>query len=161
MFAELEAADIKVKDPYADSKKEYIDSIKTQVIATIWVAVILLLVSLVEMYLMLRASFLSRIKEVGVLRAIGLKKKDVYKMFLGEIIALFTLTAIQGMAAMAYILHELTKIPYIGDTLMMNPVIFGICFVLILGFDILAGLIPVFKTMRKTPAEILARNDVN
>ncbi len=161
MFAELEAADIKVKDPYADSKKEYIDSIKTQVIATIWVAVILLLVSLVEMYLMLRASFLSRIKEVGVLRAIGLKKKDVYKMFLGEIIALFTLTAIPGMAAMAYILHELTKIPYIGETLMMNPVIFGICFVLILGFDILAGLIPVFKTMRKTPAEILARNDVN
>ena len=161
MFAELETADIKVKDPYADSKKEYIDSIKTQVIATIWVAVILLLVSLVEMYLMLRASFLSRIKEVGVLRAIGLKKKDVYKMFLGEIIALFTLTAIPGMAAMAYILHELTKIPYIGDTLMMNPVIFGICFVLILGFDILAGLIPVFKTMRKTPAEILARNDVN
>lgn len=160
-FTELSEAGIKVKDPYADAKKEYIDSIKTQVIATIWVAVILLLVSLIEMYLMLRASFLSRIKEVGVLRAIGLKKKDVYKMFLGEIIALFTLTAVPGMAAMAYILHELTKIPYIGNTLMMNPVIFTICFVLILGFDILAGLIPVFKTMRKTPAEILARNDVN
>ena len=160
-FAELTAADVKVRDPYADDKKEYIDSIKKQVIATIWVAAILLLVSLIEMYLMLRASFLSRIKEVGVLRAIGLKKKDVYKMFLGEIIALFTLTAIPGMAVMAYILHELTKIPYIGDTLMMNPVVFGICFVLILGFDILAGLIPVFRTMRKTPAEILARNDVN
>ena len=110
---------------------------------------------------MLRASFLSRIKEVGVLRAIGLKKKDVYKMFLGEIIALFTLTAIPGMAIMAYILNELTKMPFIGDTLMMNPLIFGICFVLILVFDILAGLIPVFRTMRKTPAEILARNDVN
>ena len=160
-FAALQEADVKVRDPYADDKKEYVDSIKTQVMATVWVAVILLLVSLIEMYLMLRASFLSRIKEVGVLRAIGLKKKDIYKMFLGEIIALFTLTAVPGMAAMAYILHELTKIPFIGDTLMMNPMIFGICFVLILGFDILAGLIPVFRTMRKTPAEILARNDVN
>lgn len=160
-LAELSAADVKVRDPYADSKKEYIDSIKKQVLATIWVAAILLLVSLIEMYLMLRASFLSRIKEVGVLRAIGLKKKDVYKMFLGEIIALFTLTAIPGMAAMAYILHELIKIPYIGNTLMMNPTVFGICFVLLLGFDIVAGLIPVFRTMRKTPAEILARNDVN
>ncbi len=160
-FGTLCEAGVKVKDPYADSRKEYIDSVKTQVIATIWVAVILLVVSLIEMYLMLRASFLSRIKEVGVLRAIGLKKKDVYKMFLGEIIALFTLTAVPGMIAMAYILHELTKIPYIGDTLMMNPVIFCSCFILILGFDILAGLIPVFRTMRKTPAEILARNDVN
>ncbi len=160
-FATLSEAGVKVKDPYADSKKEYSDSIKKQVIATIWVAAILLLVSLIEMYLMLRASFLSRIKEVGVLRAIGLKKKDVYKMFLGEIIALFTLTAVPGMVMMSYILHELTKIPFIGDTLMMNPVIFGICFVLILAFDILAGLVPVFRTMRKTPAEILARNDVN
>ena len=161
MFASLTEAGIKVKDPYADAKDAYIKSIKNQVIATIWVAAILLLVSLVEMYLMLRASFLSRIKEVGVLRAIGLKKRDVYKMFLGEIIALFTLTAVPGMAAMAYILYELTKIPYIGNTLMMNPLIFGICFLLILGFDIIAGLIPVYRTMRKTPAEILARNDVN
>lgn len=160
-FTELTDSGVKVRDTYADAKKEYVDSIKNQVIATIWVAAILLLVSLIEMYLMLRASFLSRIKEVGVLRAIGLKKKDVYKMFLGEILALFTLTAVPGMAIMAYVVYELTKMPYIGDTLMINPVIFSICFVLLLGFDILAGLIPVFKTMRKTPAEILTRNDVN
>lgn len=160
-FVELTDNNVKVKDPYVDARKEYINSIKRQVVSTIWVAAILLLVSLIEMYLMLRASFLSRIKEVGVLRAIGLKKKDVYKMFLGEIIALFTLTAVPGMIMMSYILHELTKMPFIGDTLMMNPVVFGISFVLILGFDMIAGLIPVFKTMRKTPAEILARNDVN
>ena len=38
-------------------------------------------ISLIEIFLMLRSSFLSRIKEIGVLRAIGVKKSDMrYKM---------------------------------------------------------------------------------
>ena len=98
---------------------------------------------------------------MGVLRAIGLKKKYIYKMFLGEIIALTTLTALPGMAVMAYIINGLIKVPYIGDSFMMNPVIFAVAFGTVFVFNILAGLMPVFNTMRKTPAEILARNDVN
>lgn len=158
---QLEDEEVKVTDTYAHAREEYVKSIKTQVFATIWVAIIMLVISLVEMYLMLRSSFLSRIKEVGVLRAIGLKKKDIYKMFLGEIIALTTLTALPGMAVMAYIINGLIKVPYIGDALMMNPLIFAIAFGTVFIFNILAGLMPVFNTMRKTPAEILARNDVN
>lgn len=160
-FAELTAADVKVTDNYAHDKDEYVKSIKKQVLATIWVAVILLLISLIEIYLMLRSSFLSRIKEVGVLRAIGLKKGDIYKMFLGEIIALTTLTALPGMGVMAYIISGLIKVPYIGDSYLMNPLIFAVALGTVFLFNILAGLLPVWNTMRKTPAEILARNDVN
>lgn len=160
-FTELSTQEVKVTDNYAKDKKEYIKSIKNQVLATIWVAIIMLLISLVEMYLMLRSSFLSRIKEVGVLRAIGLKKKDIYKMFLGEILALTLITALPGMGVMAYILTELTKVPYIGTSLLINPTIFVAAFGIVLLFNLLAGLLPVFHTMRKTPAEILARNDVN
>lgn len=148
-------------DNYAFDRDEYVKSIKKQILATIWVAIIMLAISLVEMYLMLRSSFLSRIKEVGVLRAIGLKKKDIYKMFLGEIIALTSLTALPGMAVMAYIINGLIKVPYIGDSFLMNPVIFAAAFGTVFLFNILSGLLPVFNTMRKTPAEILARNDVN
>jgi len=39
-------------------------------------------------------------------------------------------------------------------------VIAGITFAIILLFNLLAGLIPVFMTMRKTPAQILARTDI-
>ena len=44
---------------------------------------------------------------------------------------------------------------------MMNGAIFAGSFVLVFAFNMLAGLLPVFNTMRKTPAEILSRNDVN
>ena len=100
---------------------------------------------------MLRASFLSRVKEVGVLRAIGLKKKDIYKMFAGEAIVLTAITAIPSMAVMAYIIHGMCQVSYISAQFMMNPLIFFISLAIVF----------VFNTLRKTPAAILARNDVN
>ena len=53
----------------------YINAHKNQLMSALIVAAIIVLISLIEMFLMLRSSFLSRIKEVGTLRAIGLKKK--------------------------------------------------------------------------------------
>ena len=79
-FAALKEKNIKVTDNYQQDRDEYMKGIRKQIRATIMVAAIMLLISLIEIYLMLRSSFLSRIKEVGVLRAIGLKKKDIYKM---------------------------------------------------------------------------------
>lgn len=160
-FDRLSAEEVKVTDNYARDREDYIDGMMKQIMATILVSCVLLLISLIEMYLMLRSSFLSRIKEVGVLRAIGLKKKDIYKMFTGEIIAMTTLTTIPGMLLMGYILNGITKVPYLGEQYMMNPFVFFISFAIVFAFNLLAGLLPVFNTMRKTPAEILARNDVN
>lgn len=161
ILEQLQSQNVKVEDCYQTARENYIDSMKKQIIATILVSGIILLISLIEIYLMLRSSFLSRIKEVGVLRAIGLKKKDIYKMFAGEIVAMTTLTTLPGMAVMAYILNAVSKAPIIGEQYMMNAAVFLISFGVVFGFNLMAGLLPVFGTMRKTPAEILARNDVN
>lgn len=161
LLSSLSRQNVKVTDCYQEERDSYIEGIMKQIIATILVSGVILLISLIEMYLMLRSSFLSRIKEVGVLRAIGLKKKDIYKMFVGEIIAMTTLTTLPGMALMAYILNGVSKVPVIGDQYLMSPAVFAVSFAIVFGFNLIAGLLPVFNTMRKTPAEILARNDVN
>ena len=160
-YEALAAKNVKVTDNYAASREAYVASIRKQVMATILVSGIILLISLIEMYLILRSSFLSRVKEVGVLRAIGLKKRDIYKMFMGEIIALTTLTTLPGMAVMAYILNAISKIPIVGGQYLMNPAVFLISLGLVFAFNLLAGLLPVASTIRRTPAEILSRNDVN
>ena len=119
------------------------------------------LISLVEMFLMLRSSFLSRIKEVGTLRAIGLKKKDIYRMFTGEILVITFITAIPGIAIMYFALTQMVTITYYIEGLyIITPMIAVITFAIILVFNLIAGLIPVFSTMRKTPAQILARTDI-
>lgn len=160
-FSELKDEGVKVVDNYKVERKDYMEVVKDKMFSTLMVSAIILLISVIEIYLILRASFLSRIKEVGVLRAIGLKKKDVYKMFLGEIIAMTTITAIPSMAVLAYILENLEGLPFVGEFILMNTEVFVISFVIIVISNLIFGLLPVFNTMRKTPAAILARNDVN
>ena len=142
-------------------RNEYINAQKDQLISALIVAGIIMLISLIEMFLMLRSSFLSRIKEVGTLRAIGLKKSDIYKMFTGEILVITLITAIPGIALMYLALTKVVSITYYLDgAYMVTPEIAGITFAIILVFNLIAGLIPVFTTMRKTPAQILARTDI-
>ena len=142
-------------------KKAYIHERKDQLTSALAVAGIIFLISLIEMFLMLRSSFLSRIKEVGTLRAIGLKKKDIYRMFSGEILVITLITAIPGIAVMYYVLYNLVKITYYLEGMyMVNPMIAGISLAVLVVFNLFAGLIPVYVTMRKTPAQILARTDI-
>ena len=142
-------------------KKTYISQRKDQLTSAIVVAGIIMLISLIEMFLMLRSSFLSRIKEIGTLRAIGLKKKDIYRMFTGEILVITLITAIPGILIMYYLLTQITKITYYLEGMYkINPIVALISLAIVLFFNLIAGLIPVFVTMRKTPAQILARTDI-
>lgn len=142
-------------------RKAYVSSRKNQLTSSLLVAAIIILISLAEMFLMLRSSFLSRIKEVGTLRAIGLKKKDIYRMFTGEILVITFITAVPGIALMYFVLTQIVKTSYFIDGLyMVTPAAAAVTFCTILVFNLLAGLIPVFVTLRKTPAQILARTDI-
>lgn len=83
-----------IEQTYMQDRMKYIDNIKNSILSSLVLAGIILAISLVEIFLMMRSSFLSRVKEVGILRAIGVKKIDIYKMFLGEIIVLTVVTGI-------------------------------------------------------------------
>jgi putative ABC transport system permease protein len=122
---------------------------------------IIILISLVEIFLIIRASFLSRIKEIGTLRAIGVKKSDIYKIFMGEIIAITLTASLSGYIFMSYIVGRLANIKYLEDMFLMTPRVFATGLFVIFIFNIVIGLLPVFSTMRKTPAAILSRTDVN
>ena len=142
-------------------KNIYISAHKDQLTSAIVVAAVIMIISLIEMYLILRSSFLSRIKEVGTLRAIGLKKGDIYGMFTGEILVISLITAVPGIAIMYLAISGLVRTTYyLEGVYMLSPSIAAITLGIILVFNLLAGLIPVFTTMRKTPAQILARTDI-
>ena len=158
---ELQEKHVKVIDNYEKERTEYVKQMRESMISSIIAAMVILIISIIEIYLILRASFLSRIREVGVLRAIGLKKKDVYKMFLGEILAVTTMTTLPSLVVTAYILENIEGIPFLGENILMNPEVFIISTIILLLSNLIFGLLPVFNTMRKTPSAILARNDIN
>lgn len=159
-ISEFRDKGLNIEDSYSVSRKKYIDSNKDRVNTTMLVSLVILIISLIEVFLMIRASFLSRVKSVGIYRAIGVKKRDIYRMFYGEIIAITTISSVPGIIFAAYVLNILSKIKYIGEYFLINfnVVLISILFVYV--FNLVIGLIPVFNTIRRKPASILSRYDL-
>ncbi|MGN1357835.1 MAG: ATP-binding cassette domain-containing protein [Bacilli bacterium] len=152
---------VKVVDVYETDKDTYMKEIKDSVNASLIVASIMLGISLIEIILMVRSSFLSRIKEIGIYRAIGVKKSDIYKMFTSESIAITTLASVPGVLFMSYCLHVISGISFVANNYVMNIYVVILCIFIMYLFNIVIGLIPVFNTMRKTPARILSSHQVD
>ena len=155
------AKNLNIKDSYESSKEAYKKEMSSHTKNVIIASLITLIISLIEIFLMTRASFLSRIKEIGILRAVGVKRSDIYKMFIGEIIATTTLGCLPGIVLMYYILTKLQTIPYLKSMILASPLVLLIAIISVYIFNIIVGLIPVFNTVRKTPASILSRHDLD
>jgi len=158
---ELKAEGVNVKDTYEESSTEYRKQMWASILSTLVMAGVILLISFIEIFLIIRASFMSRVKEVGVYRAIGVKKADIYKMFGGEILAISTIASLPGFLLTSYVVYKLSGMVYFSDMFLVNPLILLICLVVIFGLNLVFGLMPVFRIIRKTPAQILSRSDVN
>lgn len=152
---------INIYDSFEKSKSDYLISTREKVNTTVIMASIILSISFIEIFLIVRASFLSRIKEIGVYRAIGVKKSDIYFMFLGEIIAVTTIGGIPGILLMNYILTVLTQSEFVGEMFMLNNTILLSSIIVLYTFNILIGLIPVRNVIKKTPSQILSRTDID
>ena len=111
------------------------------------------------MFLIIRTSFIERSKEVGVMRAIGVKKKDINKMFVGEILVITSIFQVPGIIIMHYILKSLINAGITGYIASKEVIILSLILVYI--FNIIIGLLPINNLLRKTPHEILSRTDVN
>ena len=160
-LTELQEKDhFNVDDTYLSAREKYVKGREKGTKVAITSSVIVLVISLVEIVLMLRSSFLSRIKEVGIYRAIGLKKKDIYIMFSGEILAITTLTSLPGIFISSYIFYQISTIKYLTNEFLVNPPIIIGTILMVYIFNLFFGLLPVMFTLRKRPAQILARTDI-
>lgn len=152
--------DLNIKNTYERDKANYEKDIKESNQNILAVAIIMLSISLIEMFLMSRSSFLSRIKEIGIYRAIGLKKKDIYKMFSGEIFAITTISSLPGILFMAYILKKLSSVNYFSRLYIINVKTVLITIIIVYIFNFIIGLIPIHGVVKKKPSKILSRNDL-
>lgn len=157
----LKSYGVKARDLYKYERARYRKNLLSMMKAFILVGGIIIIISLIEVFLMMRASFLSRIKEVGILRAIGVKKSDIYRMFTGEIVAITVIASVPGWLLMNYIMDKLQGVSHLSGMFVCDARTVIVSIALIFGFNLLFGLMPVFHTLIKRPAAILARTDVN
>ncbi len=161
LLKDLQEKGFNARDQYKLDRSSYIDKNKKSIKNTLILSSILLAISFIEIFLIIRASFITRIKEIGIKRAIGIKKIDIYKMFLGEILVITTITGIPGNILMYNILKELTSISKLRRQYEINYSILLISIIIMYVLNIVIGLLPVFNLVRKEPSDILSRNDVD
>lgn len=122
-------------------------------------AVVILSATLLFLYFMIRSSMIQRIYEIGVYRALGVPKRDIYKVFGVEITLITLFTSFVGWGIISYIfLKSLKSLVY--ESLYYS---WPLAFVVLLGIwliNLLVGLLPVNTLLRKTPAEIITKYDI-
>lgn len=61
---------------------------------------------------------------------------------------------------MTYILHMVTQVSYVSRMYIVNINTIGLSILILYAFNIIVGLLPLFRVLRKRPAVILARHDI-
>ncbi len=125
----------------------------------ITLAVILACMCLCVFFIM-RSSFMGRVREVGILRAIGVSRKNLLYRFLIETVLLTFLTVFIGFLAATLLMRYLSGAAFFSQMLYFPPWLAGGLLTVILAACILFGLLPAALLLRHTPSEILAKYDI-
>jgi ABC-type lipoprotein export system ATPase subunit/ABC-type antimicrobial peptide transport system permease subunit len=121
------------------------------------VSLIILSSSLLFLYFIMRSSLISRIYEVGVYRALGVKKSNVYKLFFTEVLLITVFTSFLGVLIISLIINKINA---------QMQVVFYPWYVSILSLlfvficNVIVGLVPVNRLLRLTPSQILSKYDI-
>ncbi len=125
------------------------------------ILIIMYVVMAICMYFIMHSSLMSKIKEVGMYRAIGVTKKNLKFKFLIDNIVLTTCSVFIGWLIMTIIL----RYSYISlnaiTTIVYYPIWLSLIVLFLLYFiSITFGMIPILSLLRKTPSEILSKYDI-
>ncbi|HKL47981.1 MAG TPA: ABC transporter permease, partial [Candidatus Izemoplasmatales bacterium] len=158
---DLEALGFEAYDIYQMNRDNYTEERALALSGRIVTLLVILGGIVLFIFFVMKTSMINRVREIGIYRAIGATKKDVYKVFLSEIIVYTTLVSVVGYLFSSYLLmsierqvNQFRSVFYLPFWLLMLGLI-GIYLV-----NILFGLLPVFNLLRKTPAQILAKYDI-
>lgn len=137
--------------------KEMLDVI-TYILAAI--AAISLVVSAIMILVVMYISVVERTREIGVLKAIGARRKDIKRIFVAESFLIGLVSGLFGLLVafvLMIVINGFTNSLYSVDLVLISGTfaIFGV--LVSVGISILAGLAPASKAAKLDPVESLRR----
>ena len=113
------------------------------------------------MYFIMRSALLSRIKEIGIYRAIGVCKKNLVFRFMVESLVLSGLTVFVGYLCASGFLFTVYNASSLVSSIFYYPLWLALVVLAALtGICLFFGILPVLMLLRKTPSQILAKYDI-
>ena len=112
------------------------------------------------LFFVMRANFMSRIRETGILRAIGVSKRNIVYRYAVESALVTLLTVVVGYLLSAAFMFYISGAPYVSQVFFFPPWLALILFVVLSAVSVFCGILPALMLLRKTPSRILAKYDV-
>ena len=115
---------------------------------------------LIFLFFLMRSNLISRVKEVGVYRALGLTKVSIVKMHASEALAISATGTLAGWLFGLIIIIKLRQIEFARMIFSGNPLVIGGCLLVCVLINLVVGCIPILVMLRKTPQQILSKYDI-
>ncbi len=139
-------------------------SAKTLVFSIVLIAIAISALGVLNTVLM---SVFERTREIGIMRATGAARKNVFTLIwtetlvmamlggaLGLILALIGARSMESVIKAAMLRMDMS-IPVKGSLIALDPKVFVVCLLFVLGIGTVAGLYPAYKASRARPIEAL------
>ena len=115
---------------------------------------------LIFLFFLMRSNLISRVKEVGVYRALGLSKLSILKMHASEALAISATGTLFGWILGVIIIIKVRLVSLGSMIFTANPALLVGCLLLCIIINLVVGCIPIMVMLRKTPQEILSKYDI-
>ena len=119
-----------------------------------------LLLMCICIYFIMRSSMLSKVREIGIWRAVGVSKKNMIFKFAVESTAIALQTLAIGFLIGAYLASSLASGGVTATSFYFPFWLGALTFAFLIGTCILFGILPIATLLKKTPAQILAKYDI-
>lgn len=150
----------KIISPY-DIREDYMANRKKEIVSKLIILTVLIIIMSLCMYFIMKSSTMSRIKEIGIYRAIGVTKKNFMFKYIIETIVLTTLTVIVGYIISSLFIFVGYSYSSSLKELLYYPWYLAIGILLLLYcVSVFCGVVPILSLLRKTPSEILTKYDI-
>src|SRR5690606_2578797 len=136
-------------------------AVASQIAANTMITIFLIGGGLLAFYFVMRSSMISRIYEISVYRALGVRKYEIYSSFSVEIVLITTISSLIGYILMAILLNAVSLSPissFISFKVDFFIISFGVLFVYL--SNLFICLLPMGLLLRKTPSQIISSYDI-
>ncbi len=120
-------------------------------------SVCILIVMIIFVFFINRSKMMQNIYDIGVMRALGAKKRSIYKDYFIESIIVTTFTIVLGFTLAFFFTYNADNfVQGISVELKYYFISLGLIYIMM----IIASLMPIFILLRKTPIEIINKYDI-
>lgn len=160
---EPENIDVKLvlssKSEYDLNLQPHIKEANKIVLSRMLITITIIIIAIMIIYFTMKSFVINNIYDIGVYRAIGINKRSVELIYLFEILFISLKTILLGGGLCFLITNFIASIPIIETNFAVSFLLFisvSICLIII---NILVGVFPVIRCLKKTPSQILSKTD--